>query len=95
MEYITHTKAQEHFLQVGLSNLAHCDTEHNIGYTFEECPACNPQKFTTSTETGKKDAMSEIAKWLNDEPSFEMIAGEGAPQYTMFDLPKDTQLALL
>ena len=24
-----------------------------------------------------------------------MVEGEGAPQYTMFDLPKDTQLALL
>lgn len=26
---------------------------------------------------------------------YPMIEGEGAPQYTMFDLPKDTQLALL
>lgn len=89
------TPEQEHYLQIGLANLAHCDTEHNIGYTFEDCPACNPIKFTTSTETGRKDAMSEIAKWMNDEPSFEMVAGEGAPQYT-FSLPAEpTQLALL
>ena len=51
-------------------------------------------KFTTTTETGKKDAMEEIAKWLNDEPSFELVAGEGAPQYT-FDVKPDQQLVLL
>jgi len=30
-----------------------------------------------------------------EQPSPLMVEGEGAPQYTMFDLPKDTQLALL
>ena len=29
------------------------------------------------------------------QPASLMVEGEGAPQYTMFDLPKDTQLALL
>ncbi len=29
------------------------------------------------------------------QPSPLMVEGEGAPQYTMFDLPKDTQLSLL
>ena len=33
--------------------------------------------------------------WDSLKASPLMVEGEGAPQYTMFDLPKDTQLALL
>lgn len=41
---------------------------------------------------------SIIKFWTNQnnkKASPLMVEGEGAPQYTMFDLPKDTQLALL
>ncbi len=36
-----------------------------------------------------------IASYTYTKQSPLMVEGEGAPQYTMFDLPKDTQLALL
>jgi hypothetical protein len=45
----------------------------------------------------KRDIVKGTAEIRNRDaqPSPLMVKGEGAPQYTMFDLPKDTQLALL
>ncbi len=43
----------------------------------------------------KRDLVKGEAEIRNRDAQPLMVEGEGAPQYTMFDLPKDTQLALL